>query len=298
MWSQPFLHGGQPRLERFGRLVRSDEVLDLHLLELEQAEDEVARRNLVPKRLSDLGDAKRHLDPSCGHDVLELHEHRLRRLRSQVDLGSSLLDRPDHRAEHHVELARAGQRGIAADRTLHRRVLKNPGHLVGRRALDLLPKPLLDQVIGSEPALAGAAVDQRVIEALDVPRRLPNAGMHQNAGIEADDVPALVHESAPPEILDIAFELDAERPVVPGICQTAIDIRAREDESAALAERGDLVHGDDARLLGGAHRFCSLQTRQPRGARQHRSSCCSDEDRPRARRCIPGTRRDLGPVSD
>ena len=59
----------------------------------------------------------------------------------------------------------------------------------------------------------------------------------------------------PPEVLDVVLELDAERPVVPGICQTAIDIRAGEDESAALAERGDLVHGDDARLLDGAHRF-------------------------------------------
>src|SRR5687767_7975016 len=64
-----------------------------------------------------------------------------------------------------------------------------------------------------------------------------------------------MHESAPPEVLDIAFELDAERPVVPGICQSAVDIRARENEPPALAERGDLVHGDDAGLLGGAHHF-------------------------------------------
>ena len=80
--------------------------------------------------------------------------------------------------------------------TLHRRVLKNPGHLVGRRALDLLPEPLLDQVIGAEPALAGAAVDQRIVEILDVTGRLPNARMHQDAGIEPDDVAPLVHESS------------------------------------------------------------------------------------------------------
>src|SRR5215212_7404723 len=79
--------------------------------------------------------------------------------------------------------------------------------------------------------------------------------MHENAGIEADDVPALMHEPAPPQVLDIAFELDSERSIVPGICQTAINVRAGEDESAALAERGNFVHGDDARLLGGAHRF-------------------------------------------
>ena len=118
-----------------------------------------------------------------------------------------------------------------------------------------LPEPLLDQVIRSKPALARATVNQRVIETLDVTRRLPNARMHEDTGIEPDDVAALVHESTPPEILDIAFELHAERPVVPGICQTAIDIRAWKNEPPALAERGDLVHGDDARLLGGAHRL-------------------------------------------
>ena len=74
----------------------------------------------------------------------------------------------------------------------------------------MLAEPLLDQVIRPEPALAGAAVNQRVIEALDVPRRLPNARMHQNAGIETDDVPALMHEPAPPQVLDVAFELDSQ----------------------------------------------------------------------------------------
>ena len=88
----------------------------------------------------------------------------------------------------------------------------------------MLPEPLLDQVIGSEPALARPAVNQRIIEALDVPDA-SQTRMHQNAGIEADDVPALMHEPAPPQVLDIAFELDSERPVVPGICQTAINVR-------------------------------------------------------------------------
>ena len=43
------------------RLGRRHEELHLHLLELARAEDEVARRDLVAKRLADLGDAERRL---------------------------------------------------------------------------------------------------------------------------------------------------------------------------------------------------------------------------------------------
>src|SRR5215213_1321650 len=119
----------------------------------------------------------------------------------------------------------------------------------------MLAEPLLDEVVRTKAALARPAVNQRVIEALGMSRRLPNARMHQNAGIEPDDVPTLVDESAPPQLFDIAFELNSKRPVVPGVCQTTINVRARENEPAALAERGNLIHGDDARLLDGTHRF-------------------------------------------
>ena len=51
----------QPRLERGGGLVRADEVLHLHLLELAHPEDEVAGADLVAERLADLGDPERQL---------------------------------------------------------------------------------------------------------------------------------------------------------------------------------------------------------------------------------------------
>src|SRR5215204_4841478 len=79
--------------------------------------------------------------------------------------------------------------------------------------------------------------------------------MHQNTGIESNDVAALVHEPAPPQVLHISLELDSERPVVPCIRQTAVNVRAWKHEPATLAERGHLLHGDDARLLGSAHRI-------------------------------------------
>ena len=60
---QPLLEGRNPFLVEVlpDVVVRRDEVLDLHLLELARAEDEVARRDLVAERLADLRDPERHL---------------------------------------------------------------------------------------------------------------------------------------------------------------------------------------------------------------------------------------------
>mmetsp|Transcript_104568 Transcript_104568/g.300627 ORF Transcript_104568/g.300627 Transcript_104568/m.300627 type:complete len:362 (+) Transcript_104568:208-1293(+) len=61
-----------------------DEVLDLHLLELPRAEQELPRRDLVAECLADLSDAERHLHPrDCG-DILEVHEDTLCGLGPQV----------------------------------------------------------------------------------------------------------------------------------------------------------------------------------------------------------------------
>ena len=70
------------------RLGGRDEELHLHLLELERAEDEVARRDLVAERLADLRDAERRLATRELRDVLEVDEDALRGLRPQVTLRS------------------------------------------------------------------------------------------------------------------------------------------------------------------------------------------------------------------
>src|SRR5215218_3604537 len=51
----------QPLLEDPRRVVRLDEVLHLHLLELAHAEDEIAGRYLVAKALADLRDSEGQL---------------------------------------------------------------------------------------------------------------------------------------------------------------------------------------------------------------------------------------------
>jgi hypothetical protein len=94
------------------------------------------------------------------------------------------------------------------------------------------------------------ALDQRVGEALEVARGLPRARVHEDGGVEGDDVVALLHHRAPPLGLDVRLELYAVVPVVVGRGQPAVDLRRREDEAAALAQRDDLVHRDDILGLG------------------------------------------------
>ena len=47
---------------------------------------------------------------------------------------------------------------------------------------------------------------------------------------------------APPGVLDVPLQLDAERAVVPEAVEAAVDLARREDEPPALAERDQLVH--------------------------------------------------------
>ena len=102
----------QPHLERLGgRLLRADEVLHLHLLELAHPEDEVARADLVAERLADLGDPERQLLARRLQDVLEVDVRALGRLGAQVDDGGVVLDRAHERLEHEVEAARRARAG-------------------------------------------------------------------------------------------------------------------------------------------------------------------------------------------
>src|SRR5690606_24359664 len=46
----------------------------------------------------------------------------------------------------------------------------------------------------------------------------------------------------PPRLLEVTLELDAERPVVPAAVQTPINLAARKNEPATLAQRDELLH--------------------------------------------------------
>ncbi len=263
----------EPVLEPLLGVVGVAEELELHLLELAGAEDEVARRDLVAKRLADLGDAERQLEPGGPPYVLEVDEDALGRLRTQVDDVLVGGDRPHVRLEHEVELARLGERGpLAARRALLRIV----------------------ELVEPEPVVAVRALDERVGERGDVTRRHPHVGSLEDRRVDADDVVAQLHHRPPPLVLDVAEEGDAERPVVVGRAETAVDLGRLEDEAALLGEVDDGVEVDGHGVI--ASLVVGRRGADDRALRRHRrcAPLHSREILSRPRRSggpAPGTRR-------
>src|SRR5581483_6556524 len=227
----------EPLIEGALVVARPHEVLELHLLELAQAKDEVAGGDLVAEGFADLGDAKRQLQAHGLLDEAKVGEDRLARLRPQVGDGGFVLDGADERLEHGIEQPDLRPRLLAAGGA-------------GLIQVDL---------IGPEATLAIEAFHHRVFEVLQMARGLPDARAAENAGVEADDVGARVDEVAPPCLLDVVPQLDAERAVVPHAVEAAVDLAAGEDEAAALAERHKLLHeGGGGSLLRHRNRHVAL----------------------------------------
>src|SRR6266511_3949553 len=114
------------------------------------------------------------------------------------------------------------------------------------RVLARLPPALaLVELVRAEAELTGPAVDERVAEALDVPRRLPHARVENDRGVQGDDVVALLHHRLEPAGLDVVLREDAVVAVVVRRTEAAVDLRAGEDEAPPAAERHDLVHRHD-----------------------------------------------------
>ena len=168
------------------------------------------------------------LRANCSHG-LEVDEDPLRGLGSQVDRRARLLDRADRRLEHQVEVARVGEVAVGELAGVHRR-LAAAGELL--------------EVVGAEALLAGAAVDERIGEVREVTRGLPGARVLQDRRVQRDDVVALLEHRAPPFALHVGLQQDAVMPVVVRRADAAVDLRAREDEAAPLAQRDDLLHRD------------------------------------------------------
>src|SRR6185503_18929362 len=189
----------------------------------------VARRDLVAERLADLRDPERGLAAGELRDVLEVDEDPLGGLGPEEHALTCLLDRPDARLEHQIELARLGEIAV--------RGLAWP--LAG-----LAPALFLSEVVGTEALLAGAAVDEWIGEPRDVARRLPDLRVEDDRGVEGDDVVALLHHRLEPACLHVLLEEDAVVAVVVRRAEPTVDLRRRKDETAPARERDDLVHGD------------------------------------------------------
>ena len=235
---QPLLEGGR------GLGLGADEVLHLHLLELAHPEDEVAGADLVAERLADLGDPERQLLARRLLDVLEVDVRALGGLGAQVDDRGVLLDRAHERLEHQVEPARRATAGRRRPGSAGRAARRSSGPAGRSRVRCSAPGSsssrkrrwsVWHSTSGSlnEPTWPGGHPDLRV---------------HEDPGIEPDDVVALLDHRPPPGALDVVLELDAERPVVPDGVDAAVDLARREDEAAPLRQRDDgLELGDGGR---------------------------------------------------
>ena len=223
-----------------GSLVWAHEHLQLHLLKLAHAEDEVSWADLVAERLADLGDAERDLLSRRITHVLVLHVGALRRLGAEIDHRGILFNRAHEGLEHQIESARSCQRALAV-RALQAHLGNDLG--VGKLRGGEVTRSW--EFVKSIPSLAGGALNKWIAEGADVARGLPHLRVHQDAGVESDDFMALLHHAAPPCALHIVLQFNAERAVIPHRVDAAVDFGAGVDKSAALRQRDDGVELGD-----------------------------------------------------
>ena len=216
----------------------------LHLLELNGAEDEVARRDLVAERLAYLTDAEGHLGARRALYVEEVDELALRRFGAEIDDVLTLFGHAARGFEHEVERAdgrKVAFAALGADDVmfLYVRFHLLVGHRVG---IDLALGVRLDEVVGAVARLAVAAVHFGVGERRRVSARFPDAAVHEYGCIHAERVVALLHEAFPPCALDVVLDFHSHGTVIPRIAHASVNLAAGEDDSAAFAEVDELVH--------------------------------------------------------
>jgi hypothetical protein len=115
---------------------------------------------------------------------------------------------------------RGGRERTAIDRTAQSELLDDLRVAQVGRGQALGP----GQLVKPESTVVGLAFDQRIAERADVAGCHPHLGMHEDPGIEPDDVVALLDHGPPPRALDVVLELDAERSVVPDGVDPAVDL--------------------------------------------------------------------------
>ena len=215
---------------------RLAEELQLHLLELASAEDEVAGRDLVAEGLAHLADAEGRLLAGRAHDGCEVDEDSLGGFGAQVVQAGLVIDRPQVGLEQAGELARLGPGArLAGDGVGHH----VEGDGLGFEAL--AGGVVLNELIGAVTLVGVQGLHERVGEGADVARGNPGLARQDDRGVQPDDVVAGADHGLPPLARDVLLELDAQRPVVPGRAGSAVDLAAGEDESATLGEVDDGV---------------------------------------------------------
>jgi hypothetical protein len=150
--------------------------------------------------------------------VLEVDEDALRRLGAQIRKRALVLERAHVRLEHEVELPRLGEVALGE---------------LPRPLARLSPALRLVELVRPEAELASTAVDERIVEAGDMPGGLPDTRVEDDRGVECDDVFSLLHHRLEPQRADVVLHQHAVVTVVVGRAEAAVDLRRREDEAAS-----------------------------------------------------------------
>ena len=142
-----------------------DEVLEFGHVELAQPDHSLTGTNLISVSLAGLdgpeGQFLFEVPEQCGIE----HEHALCGLWPHIRRAT-----PSHRTylrpEHQIHRPDIGPLGLLAGRALDA-LRQQRHHLIGRQRIRIF-MPLLDQMVCSEGACAGPALDHQVIELVDV----------------------------------------------------------------------------------------------------------------------------------
>ena len=115
-------------------------------------------------------------------------------------------------------------------------------------------------MVRSKELLAVATGLHHVGKQVVVPRHFPNLRVHDDRRFDAAHLElargtrlagefiVVGDHVVPPRVADVSLQLDAERAVIPKTVQPAVNFRRLKQESAAFAERNNLIHrlGHDA----------------------------------------------------
>ena len=246
---EPVAAEASPVLEPLEVAAGLAEELQLHLLELSGPEGEVSGRDLVPEGLSDLADAEGNLLAACPLYILEVYEDTLCRLGTEIYGILRILGHALEGLEHEVELADVREIVLAAGRAGNVVVVDPLDHLFigpavgGSADIDaVFVGKVLNELICPEALMAFLAVHQGVGKAAQVAGSLPGLGIHEDGAVDTHVVGRFRDEFLPPGALYIILELNADGPVIPGVRQPAVNLRARIYKAPVLAELDDFVH--------------------------------------------------------
>ena len=93
---------------------------------------------------------------------------------------------------------------------------------------------VLDEDVGAIAFLGVFVVDQRVVEGIHMAGGFPDARVHEDGGVDTDDVLVVLHHGTPPVLLDVVFEFGSQLAIVVHGGETVVYLAGGEYEAVFL----------------------------------------------------------------